>query len=350
MTGRRAAGLQKVRVGFVPLVDAALLVAAREIGFAAGEGLDLLLVRETAWSAVRDRLNVGLLDAAHMLAPAAVASHLGLGHLHVPLVAPAALNLDGNAITLGNELAEMLARDFPPGLAATPAETARAFARLVADRRREGLPPFVAAVVFDYSSHLLQLRHWLSLGGVVPEDAVRFVVIPPALMVESLGNGLIDLYCAGAPWNRLAETRDAGKVLHRSADILPGSAEKLLVARSDQAEAVWLLPLVRAIRAAAAWAADPAHLPELARLLSRQGYLDVPEALVAGILAGTGATLADPTPSAWIRLDDDATRPSPERLAALLDGMRQAGQIDASPATAERAMAMLRPDLHAAAE
>ena len=67
-----------VRIGFLPLSDAAVLVAAAEQGFAAAEGLALELVREVSWANVRDKLNIGLFEAAHMLAPLAVASGLGL--------------------------------------------------------------------------------------------------------------------------------------------------------------------------------------------------------------------------------------------------------------------------------
>ena len=40
-----SAPLIPVRAGFLPLVDAALLIAAREKGFAREEGIDLLLFR-----------------------------------------------------------------------------------------------------------------------------------------------------------------------------------------------------------------------------------------------------------------------------------------------------------------
>ena len=51
MTNRGA-----VEVGFIPLVDCAPLVVAREMGFADEEGLDLSLRKANSWSAVRDRL------------------------------------------------------------------------------------------------------------------------------------------------------------------------------------------------------------------------------------------------------------------------------------------------------
>ena len=55
--------------GFVPLVDAAPLVIARELGFAAKEGLTLELLKQPSWSALRDMLALGHLEAAHMLSP-----------------------------------------------------------------------------------------------------------------------------------------------------------------------------------------------------------------------------------------------------------------------------------------
>ena len=57
-----------------------------------------------SWSNVRDRLNIGQFDAAHLLAPVAIASSLGLGHVRVPILAPFNLGLNGNAITVTNEL------------------------------------------------------------------------------------------------------------------------------------------------------------------------------------------------------------------------------------------------------
>src|SRR5258705_13687631 len=60
-----------LRIGFIPLVDAAALIVAVDKGFAAAEGLDITLVREVSWSNVRDKLNIGLFDAAHLLSPVA---------------------------------------------------------------------------------------------------------------------------------------------------------------------------------------------------------------------------------------------------------------------------------------
>ena len=74
------------------------------MGFAAAEGLDIELVREVSWSNVRDKLNIGLFDAAHLLSPVAIASSLGIGHVRVPIIAPFNLGLNGNAITVSPRL------------------------------------------------------------------------------------------------------------------------------------------------------------------------------------------------------------------------------------------------------
>lgn len=65
--------------GYVPLIDCAPLIIASELGFAAEEGLDLNLIRQPSWSALRDMLGLGHLDAAHMLSPMPIAMSLGMG-------------------------------------------------------------------------------------------------------------------------------------------------------------------------------------------------------------------------------------------------------------------------------
>src|SRR3546814_16915938 len=77
-----------LRIAFLPLTDVAVLAVARERGFAEEEGLHLDLVRTTSWATLRDRLVFGQVQAAHMLAPLAVAVTLGLSQKAAPLSAP----------------------------------------------------------------------------------------------------------------------------------------------------------------------------------------------------------------------------------------------------------------------
>src|SRR6187402_1118375 len=101
--------IHRIAAGFMPLLDSLLLVIAREKGFAAAENIDLTLTRETSWANIRDRTAVGHFDVAHMLAPMPIAANLGLTPIPAPVVAPMAMGLGGNAVTVSMALWKRLA-------------------------------------------------------------------------------------------------------------------------------------------------------------------------------------------------------------------------------------------------
>ena len=160
-----------LQIGFIPLVDAAALIVAVDKGFAAAEGLDVTLVREVSWSNVRDKLNIGLFDAAHLLAPVAIASSLGIGHVRVPITAPFNLGINGNAITVSPALHAALMAELD-GDRFDPMATAKALARVVAARRKRGTEPLTFAMTFPFSTHNYQLRFWMAAGGVDPDEEI----------------------------------------------------------------------------------------------------------------------------------------------------------------------------------
>jgi NitT/TauT family transport system ATP-binding protein len=125
---------QRLRIGFIPLCDAAVLIAAVDRGFEAAEGLDVESVREVSWANMRDKLNIGLFDAAHMIALIAIAPSLGLGHVKVPIVAPLMLGVNGNAITVSPALYASIAANADGDLP-DPLVSARALARVVKSRK-----------------------------------------------------------------------------------------------------------------------------------------------------------------------------------------------------------------------
>lgn len=200
-----------LRIGYMPLTDAGLLFVAAAKGFDREEGLAFELFTETSWANLRDKLAVGVYDAAHMLAPAVVASTLGLDGFIAPMTGAVALGLDGNAISLAPALAAAV-RAGSAGNAADPAATARALGKIVAERRAKDLPALRFAHVFPFSTHHYQLRSWMRLGNVDPEG-VRLTVTPPPLMGESLRGGYVSGFCVGEPWNSLARNADRKSVV-----------------------------------------------------------------------------------------------------------------------------------------
>jgi two-component system, oxyanion-binding sensor len=343
-----------LRIGFIPLVDAAALIVAVDKGFTAAEGLDVTLVREVSWSNVRDKLNIGLFDAAHLLAPVAIASSLGLGHVKVPIVAPFNLGPNGNAITVSPALHAAIMSELD-GNPFDPMATALALSRVVAARRKSGAEPLTFGMTFPFSSHNYQLRFWMAAGGVDPDEDVRLVVLPPPYMVDSLASGHVDAFCVGAPWNSIAVDHGVGHILHFVSDILVRSVEKVLAVRQNWSEKnpQVLAALIRAAFRAAEFIEQPQNRAEAAHILARPERIGVDTDVIQRTLNGRLKISPDGTmrESSRSRLvgREDAARPDPVQAAWLYAQMVRWGQASISPEALRAAMAVFRPDLYDAA-
>ncbi|AUC97035.1 nitrate transporter [Bradyrhizobium sp. SK17] len=344
----------QLRIGFIPLVDAAALITAVDKGFTAAEGLDVTLVREVSWSNVRDKLNIGLFDAAHLLAPVAIASSLGLGHVRVPIAAPFNLGLNGNAITVSPALHAALMAELD-GDRVDPMATSRALARVVAKRRQSGAEPLTFGMTFPFSTHNYQLRFWMAAGGVDPDEDVQLVVLPPPYMVDSLANGHIDAFCVGAPWNSIAVDLGIGHILHFVSDILLSAVEKVLAVRQTWSEAHpdVVAALVRAHLRAAEFIEQPENRPEVARILSSPERIGVDASVIQRTLDGRLKISPDGTMRESGRYllvgREAAARPDPVQAAWLYAQMVRWGQTPFRPEALKAAMAVFRPDLYDAA-
>ena len=343
-----------IYIGFIPLVDASALIIAVDKGFTAAEGLDVTLVREVSWSNVRDKLNIGLFDAAHLLAPVAIASSLGLGHVKVPIVAPFNLGINGNAITVSPALHSAIAAELE-GDRYDPMATALALSRVVAIRRKNGAEPLTFGMTFPFSTHNYQLRFWMAAGGVDPDEDVRLVVLPPPFMVDSLANGQVDAFCVGAPWNSIAVDRGVGHILHFVSDILVRAAEKVLAIRQSWSEKnpEIVASLIRAASRAAEFIEQPESRAEVARMLAHPERIGVDAEVILRTLDGRLKISPDGTireSSRYLLVGrEGASRPDPVQAAWLYAQMVRWGQTSVSPEALKTATAVFRPDLYDAA-
>ena len=73
------------------------------MGFYAKHGLDVEVVKTAGWAVIRDKTLNKEYDAAHMLSPMPLAITLGAGSTAVPYTMPAVENINGQAITLGDQ-------------------------------------------------------------------------------------------------------------------------------------------------------------------------------------------------------------------------------------------------------
>jgi two-component system, oxyanion-binding sensor len=342
----------RLRIGYIPLVDAAALLIAVDRGFAAAEGLNVELVREVSWSNVRDKLNIGLFDAAHLLSPVAIASSLGIGHVRVPIIAPFNLGLNGNAITVSPRLFAALS-SFADGELADPKVSARALARVVAERKQRGAEPLTFGMTFPFSNHNYQLRFWMAAGGIDPDEDVRLVVLPPPYMVESLASGHVDGFCVGAPWNSVAVDSGVGRILHFGCEIMARVSEKVLAVRERWAteNPDTLAALIRALARASEFVDNADNRAAVAEIVAAR--LDVAAELVVRTLTGQLKIAPDGSIRAsdsYIVIGrDGASRPDPVQAAWLYAQIARWGQAPVSEELRATAQSVFRPDLYDAA-
>jgi NitT/TauT family transport system ATP-binding protein len=346
---------KSLRAGYIPLMDASILIVAAELGFAEREGLRLELVRDVTWANVRDRLAFRQFDIAHMLSPMPVASMLGLGSNPSPTIAPFSLGRGGNAITLSARIFERMKS--LTGLAddADALANARALAALLADMRMRGEAVPTLGMTYPFSSHNYEFRYWLAAGGIDPDRDVKLVVVPPPLTSDALAAGAIDGFCVGAPWNMIASERGTGRIVAAKQDIWPLAPEKVLGMRPDWAEANadTVSRLIVALDRAARWCDDPAHHNELAEILSAPEYIAAPTSIIRRVLSGEFSLDAQGAkrlvPDYFLFHRGAANHPRPDQASWIYSQMIRWGQADFSEEGLARARNAFRPDLYMAA-
>jgi two-component system, oxyanion-binding sensor len=344
-----------LRAGFIPLVDAAVLIVAAELGFASREGLTLDLVRDVSWANIRDRLAFKQFDVAHMLSPMPIAAMLELGSNPSPTIAPFVLGRGGNAITLSARLFEAMQAQTGLADTASALECAKALATVIARRKRDGARPLMLGMTYPYSSHNYELRYWLAAGGIDPDRDVRLEVVPPPMTSDALAAEAIDGFCVGAPWNMIASEKGVGRIVATKQDIWASSPEKVIGLRPDWADRNRdsVSRLITALDAAARWCDEPANHGALADLLARDANLDAPVDIIRHVLAGKFALDAKGNarvvPDYFVFHGTLANCPSSTQALWVYSQMVRWGQVAYSPAAAATATSAFRSDLYAAA-
>lgn len=338
----------QLTLGFLPLVDAALPILAREHGFAEDEGIDLRLVRDMSWATVLDRLLYGHSDAAHMIAPLAIATTLGRGRPAQAMAVPFVLGLNGNAVTLRPDIAE---RVCPTGTLGDPAAVGAALKTVVAERKAAGTP-LRFGVVHRYSSHNYMLRYWLAACGIRPDSDVEISVVPPPFCADALRAGEVDGICVGEPWNSVAVEAGVGTIVLATAQIWRRGVEKVLALRAavleDKRDAVQRL--VRALCRAAAHFVDPVNWQQNAQILARPAYLDGDAALIHRaisdrLLLTRGGTLFH-YEDFMFQYREAATFPWVSQAEWLYSQMVRWDGLEYDAEDARRAARVFRPDVY----
>lgn len=277
------AEITALELGYMRLSDAAPLIMAKDAGLFARYGLDVSLHREVSWANLRDKLVVGKLDAAQLLAPLPMMTNLGAGGIRGSLMTGLALGLNGNAITVSNRVWESLELDYPDG-APDPLQVVQQLRR----KLQQTGETITLATVHAFSMHTILLRRWLQAGGIDLDHDVRLLVLPPEQMCDSLARGVIDGFCVGEPWNTVAVEQGIGTVAASGYHLWNNAPEKVLGVTEQwhQSHPATHLRLRLAIMEACKLLTELDAREHIAEVMSQKCYLDLPKRLLLPSLTG----------------------------------------------------------------
>ncbi|BFM08064.1 CmpA/NrtA family ABC transporter substrate-binding protein [Halioxenophilus aromaticivorans] len=296
---------EDLKFGFIKLTDMAPLAVAYENGYFEDEGLFVTLEAQANWKVLLDRVIDGQLDGAHMLAGQPLGATIGFGtQAHV--VTAFSMDLNGNGITVSNEIWEEMKPNIPKDKDGKPVHPIKAdYLKPVVEKYKEEGKPFKMGMVFPVSTHNYELRYWLAAGGIHPgyyaphkgdtsgtlqADALLSVT-PPPQMPSTLEAGTIYGYCVGEPWNQQAVFKGIGVPVITDYEIWKDNPEKVFGVSSKWAEENpnTHLAVVKAMIRAAKWLDenDNANRPAAVKILSQPNYVGADYDVIANSMTGT---------------------------------------------------------------
>ena len=288
--------------GFIKLTDMAPLAIAYEQGYFLDEGLFVTLEAQANWKVLLDGVIDGQLDGAHMLAGQPLAATIGYG-TEAHIITPFSMDLNGNGITVSNEVWEKMLPNIPKMANGRPEHpiSAEALVPVIEEFNAKG-EAFNMGMVFPVSTHNYELRYWLAAGGINPGyyspdnisgqigADVFLSVTPPPQMPATLEAGTIHGYCVGEPWNQQAVFKGIGVPVITDYQLWKNNPEKVFGITDAFAEENpnTTKAVVRALIRAAMWLDENnnANRPEAVEILSRPEYVGADYEVIANSMTG----------------------------------------------------------------
>ena len=351
--------------GFIKLTDMAPLAIAKEKGFFEDEGLFVSVEAQSNWKNILDRVIDGQLDGSHMLAGQPIAAGAGFGR-QAELVTPFSMDLNGNGITVSNNVWEGMKPHVKKDADGKPVHpiSAEALKPVITDYKNNG-KAFKMGMVFPVSTHNYEIRYWLAAAGIHPgmysasniqgqiDAEVLLSVTPPPQMPATLEAGTIYGYCVGEPWNQQAVFKGIGVPVTTNYDIWKNNPEKVFVMTKKFVEQYpnTAVAVTKALIRAGKWLDTPGNRKEAVKILSMSQYVGADEAVLANSMTGTfefekGDKREMPDFNVFYRYN--ATYPFYSDAVWFLTQMRRWGQIpDTKPVEwyAKKAKDIYRPDI-----
>ena len=238
-----------VRIGYLPITDAAPLLVAHNNGYFKDAGVEVekpTMLR--SWAQLIEAFIAGQVNVVHLLSPMTVWARFGS---KVPAKVVAWNHMGGSGLTVLPEINDIKA-----------------------------LAGKTVAIPFWYSIHNVVLQAMLRESGLEPvsrkqgqptANEVNLVVMAPSDMPPALASRNIAGYIVAEPFNALAETMGIGKVLRFTGDVWRNHAccTVFMHERDLEQRPEWSQKVVDAIVRAQLWIRE--NRAETAQLLSKEG-------------------------------------------------------------------------------
>jgi len=274
----------KAKLGYIPIVEAAPMIIAKEKGFFAKHGMtDIELSKQASWGAARDNVEIGSggggIDGGQWQMPMPYLISMGeitKGRKKIPMYVLLQLNTHGNGIAVSNkhkgQKLSLKVRD----------------SKAYFDKLKSGGNKFKAAYTFPKANQEFWIRYWLAAGGVNPDTDVELLTVPSAQTVANMKTGTMDAFSTGDPWPYRIVTDKVGFLAALTAEIWKNHPEEYLAIRAD-----WVdknpkatKAILKAIMEAQQWCDNFNNRKELSQILSKREYFNVPANILEGPFFG----------------------------------------------------------------
>ncbi|MBE9036572.1 CmpA/NrtA family ABC transporter substrate-binding protein [aff. Roholtiella sp. LEGE 12411] len=268
-----------VQLGYIPIVEAAPLIIAKEKGFFAKYGMsNVVLSKQASWGSARDNVEIGSagggIDGGQWQMPMPHLITEGIitkGNQKIPMYILCQLITHGNGIAIAN-------KHLGKGIGLKLDGAKSLFKEL------KSSTPFTAAFTFPHVNQDLWIRYWLAASGIDPNTDVKLATVPAAQTVANMKTGTMDAFSTGDPWPYRIVKDKIGFMSALTAEIWKNHPEEYFAMRAD-----WVnkhpkatKALLKGIMEAQQWLDNFDNREEAAKILAVRNYFNLssPEILL----------------------------------------------------------------------
>lgn len=264
----------KIKLGYLPILEAAPLVVAKQKGFFDRYGMTEVEVSKQAnWASARDNVVIGSAGGGidggqwQMPMPYLISEGLLTNGRKLPMYVLAMLNTQANGIAVSNV---HQSKGIGLNITSQGVDYIKSFPK---DQGRK----FKAAFTFPKVNQDFWVRYWLAASGIDPDKDVDLLAVPPAETVQGMRTGSMDAFSTGDPWPYRIVAEDIGYMAGLTSQMWKFHPEEYLAIRAD-----WVdknpkatKAILKALMEAQQWCDQPENRPELIKILGRRSYFNI---------------------------------------------------------------------------